>query len=135
MLGVLAIALTRLLGPQDRFKAFSLPYVQDFTDVDVKRWFSESGVWTIRNETLAQMTNLDEPAQIFVPQKLTSDQVYHLSTYISLSDQNAGGGRQFQCPVSEARRTDAPGVYCAQAGKSRRARPHGRRYGIGGRLY
>lgn len=101
LLGILAITLMRLLGPQDRFTAFSLPYVQDFSDLDVKRWFSAAGVWSIRNETLAQTTNLDEPAQIFVPQKLTPEQLYHLSTYISLSDRTRAAGVNFNAQYQD----------------------------------
>lgn len=91
----LAFAVTRLLGPRDRLAAFDLPYVQDFSNVDVKSWLSERGAWSIREEMLAQAANLEQPAQIFVPQRLAANQPYHLSTYLTLARNTQSAGINF----------------------------------------
>ncbi len=89
VLGIIGLGLTRLLGPRERFTAFTLPYVEDFANVDVKRWFLEEGAWAIRNDALVQTSNppaaTGQAAQIFVPQKVTADTPYHLSVYITLA--------------------------------------------------
>jgi hypothetical protein len=96
VLGILAFGLLRLLGPQQRFATFSLPYVEDFSgEVDIKRWFVQDGNWTVRNEALVQTANLDKPANIFVPQKLPAGQAYHLSVYISLVKNTQAAGVNF----------------------------------------
>ena len=92
---VLGFGLMRILGPSERFTTFVLPYTEDFQSVDTKRWFAVSGVWSIRNETLAQITNLDDGAQIFIPKKIADGQFYHLSTYISLSSKTRSAGINF----------------------------------------
>jgi hypothetical protein len=92
---VVGFGLMRILGPADRFTTFVLPYTEDFQSVDTKRWFAESGVWSIRDETLAQITNLDDGAQIFIPKKVADGQFYHLSTYISLSSKTRSAGINF----------------------------------------
>jgi hypothetical protein len=91
----LAFAVTQVLGPRQRFAAFDLPYVQDFSDVDVKPWFSDRGAWSIREEMLAQAANLEQPAQIFVPQRLHANQPYHLSAYLTLAKNTQSAGINF----------------------------------------
>lgn len=92
---VVGFGLMRILGPSERFTTFVLPYTEDFQSVDTKRWFAVSGVWSIRDETLAQITNLDDGAQIFIPKKVEDGQFYHLSTYISLSSKTRSAGINF----------------------------------------
>ena len=100
LVAVLAFGLTRLLGPRQRFAAFTLPAVQDFSGkVDLKRWFTQAGIWSIRKEALVQAANLAKPVQIFIPQKLAADQPYHLSLYITLAKSTQGRGRGLQQPV------------------------------------
>ncbi len=91
----LGFGLLRVLGPSERFTTFELPYTEDFESGDVKQWFAVSGVWSIRNETLAQITDLDERAHIFIPKKVADDQFYHLSTYITLSSKTRSTGINF----------------------------------------
>ena len=92
---VLGYGLLRVLGPSERFSTFELPYTEDFQTTDIKRWFTVSGVWSIRNETLAQITDLDERAHVFVPKTVAEDQFYHLSTYITLSSKTRSTGINF----------------------------------------
>ncbi|MCL6512337.1 MAG: hypothetical protein K6U78_16820, partial [Anaerolineae bacterium] len=91
----MAFAITRILGPRQRLAAFELPYVQDFSDADIKSWFSDRGVWSLREETLAQTANLEQAANIFVPQRLDADQPYHLSVYLTLAKSTRAAGINF----------------------------------------
>lgn len=95
VLGVLALAVTRVLGTRGRFSTFALPYVQDFTDVDVKAWFTSDGVWSLRQGMLAQAANLNKPAYLYVPSKMPDEQPYHLSTYITLAKPTQEAGISF----------------------------------------
>jgi hypothetical protein len=97
---VLAFAVLRILGPSERFSTLTLPYVQDFADVDPKKWFISDGVWSIREEMLAQAANLSTPASIYAPGKIAEEQPYHLSSYITLakSTQQAGVNFNAQYP-------------------------------------
>lgn len=92
---VLALAITRILGPRQSFTAFELPYVQDFSDVDIKSWFSDRGMWALREEMLAQTANLEQPANIFVPYRLDAAQPYHLSVYLTLAKNTRAVGVNF----------------------------------------
>lgn len=92
---VLALAITRLLGPRQRFAAFELPYVQDFSDVDIKPWFSDRGAWVVREKMLMQTANLERPAHIFVPHQLDAEQLYHLSAYLTLAKNTRAAGINF----------------------------------------
>jgi len=99
ILAILGLGLTRLLGPRERFAAFTLPYVQDFANVDIKRWFLEGGTWAIRNEALAQTSNppaaTGRATQIFIPQKIAPGTPYHLSVYVTLSKNSRVVGVNF----------------------------------------
>ena len=67
IVGILFVGIMKLRGQGQSFKAFTLPYIQNFDDVTLRDWLSKSGVWTIRQSTLAQMTGGQDPAQIFQP--------------------------------------------------------------------
>ncbi len=92
---VLAFAITRILGPRQRFATFELPYVQDFNDVNIKSWFNDRGVWSLREGMLAQTANLEQPAHIFAPYRLAADQPYHLSAYLVLAKNTRSAGVNF----------------------------------------
>jgi hypothetical protein len=84
LIALLIYGLMHLFGGPGQFETFSLPYVQNFQAVDVKRWFLQDGVWSIRNEALAQTASLEKPAYLFIPQTVDVDHPYHLSVYMSL---------------------------------------------------
>ena len=94
-LAALAYGLLRVLGPSDSFATFTLPYVQDFTDVDTREWFLGDGIWSIRDEMLVQVANLTKPASIYVPKRVADDQPYHLSTYIVFAKSTEQAGVNF----------------------------------------
>ena len=60
VLAGLYIGLRQLFANGQRLEAYTLPYVENFDDVDPKLWFSENGVWQIRNQALAQIANLNK---------------------------------------------------------------------------
>lgn len=93
--GILAFGLMRVLGPSEGFKAFTLPYIQDFTDVDVRRWYVNEGIWSIRQEMLAQAANLNKPAELYIPYKVTDEQPYHASTYLTFAKSTQQAGLNF----------------------------------------
>jgi hypothetical protein len=95
VLGLLAFAVTRVIGTRGRFSDFSLPYVEDFSEVDVKAWFTSEGVWSLRQGMLAQAANLNKPAYLYVPRKMPAEQPYHLSTYITLAKPTQEAGISF----------------------------------------
>ncbi len=93
--GILAFALTRLLGPSQKFTTIELPYVQDFADLDPKKWFRGDGIWALRNDMLSQNANLNKPAAIYLPGKIAAEQPYHLSTYVTLAKSTQQAGINF----------------------------------------
>ncbi|MFN8442649.1 MAG: hypothetical protein U0175_17880 [Caldilineaceae bacterium] len=95
VLAILYLGMSQLFANGQRLEAYTLPYVQNFDNVDPKLWFSENGVWQIRNQALAQIANLNKPTHLFIPQKLASDQLYHLSTYLTLSKSGDAAGIHF----------------------------------------
>ena len=65
--GVLFGSVQVLLAPRQAFTEYELPYVQNFDDVNLRRWFIHKGVWTIRDQTLAQTIGGDEAGQLHLP--------------------------------------------------------------------
>lgn len=96
---VVLLGLTRLVGPRERFTTLSLPYVQDFREVDIKRWFSQNGLWAIRKEALVQTANpaptSEQAAYLFLPYKIEPDTPYRLSMYITLPKNGRKAGVSF----------------------------------------
>ncbi len=84
-----------LLAPKDKFTTFTLPYEQNFDDVNLRRWFLGDGVWTIRDSALAQTVGGDTSAQVFIPSKLIEDTPYHASVYITLKKDTREAGISF----------------------------------------
>lgn len=93
--GIVAFAMTRLLGPGQKFSTIELPYVQDFSDLDPKKWFLGNGIWALREEMLSQNANLNKPAAIYLPGKITAEQPYHFSTYVTLAKSTQQAGINF----------------------------------------
>ena len=91
----LAYGVLRVLGPKEKFAPLSLPYVQNFADVDPRTWFISDGVWSLRQEMLAQAANLNKPADIYIPGQIAKEQPYHISTYIALSKSTQEAGVNF----------------------------------------
>lgn len=96
----LAYGVLRVLGPKEKFAPLDLPYVQNFSDIDPRTWFVSDGVWSLRQEMLAQAANLNKPADIYIPGQIAKEQPYHLSTYIifAKSTQEAGVNFNAQYP-------------------------------------
>ncbi len=84
-----------LLAPKDKFTTFTLPYEQNFEDVNLRRWFVGDGVWSIRDSALAQTVGGDKPAQAYIPNKLIEDSPYHASVYITLKKDSRAAGISF----------------------------------------
>lgn len=74
---------------------FSMPYVQTFDEGTLAEWRVQSGLWYIRNQVLAQTTNLEKPTQIFIPYLLDVAQSYHLSVYMTLAKNARAVGISF----------------------------------------
>jgi hypothetical protein len=92
---LLFVALQFLLAPKQPVSTYEVPYAQSFDDVNLKRWFLESGVWTIREGTLLQTVGGEDAAQLFVPLKVPEDQPYHASVYITLKKDSKNVGMTF----------------------------------------
>jgi len=95
IVGALFVAVQVLLGPRQAFTEYTLPYVQNFDDVNLRRWFTNKGVWTIRNQTLAQTIGGEEAGQLHLPFKLPADQSYHVSVLITLKKDTRAAGLVF----------------------------------------
>ncbi len=80
---------------------FSMPYVQTFDDGTLTGWRVQSGLWYIRNQALAQTTNLEKPTQIFIPYMLDIAQSYHLSVYMTLAKNARAVGISFNSQNAE----------------------------------
>ncbi|HNM37545.1 MAG TPA: hypothetical protein PKI33_10795, partial [Anaerolineales bacterium] len=65
--GGIFVALQVLVAPDQPVTTYTLPYTQTFDDVNLKRWFSQSGVWTIRTGTLMQTVGGEEAGQMHIP--------------------------------------------------------------------
>ncbi len=92
---VLFATFQLLLAPKQKFTTYTLPYEQNFDDVDLRRWFVGDGVWSIRLAALAQTVGGDTPSQAFVPYKLIEDSPYHASVYITLKKDSRAAGISF----------------------------------------
>jgi hypothetical protein len=94
-MGVATLVFLRWHNGARQLAPFRLPYVQNFKDVHLTGWLAQSGNWSIRNETLVQVANPDKPALIFVPLKLSDEQLYHLSVHITLAATAKAAGINF----------------------------------------
>ena len=84
-----------LLAPKQKFTTFTMPYEQNFDDVNLRQWFIGDGVWSIRDAALAQTVGGDTAAQAFVPFKLVEDTPYHTSVFITLKKDSRAAGISF----------------------------------------
>ncbi|OUC09408.1 hypothetical protein RY27_03010, partial [Litorilinea aerophila] len=114
---VAALAVLYLLGffpGRAGLPAFSLPLVEDFSAADLQRWIVHEGVWTLREDRLVQLANLEGPAQIYLPYEMPAEQPYHLSAYLILGRTTRAAGLNFnaQYPEPWARQHQ---VYIARA--------------------
>jgi hypothetical protein len=98
---VLLGAFQVLLAPKQKFTTFTLPYEQNFDDVNLRRWFVGEGVWSIRNASLTQTVGGDAQAQAFIPYKLIEDASYHASAYITLKKDSRDAGISFNAQYPE----------------------------------
>ncbi len=89
------VALQVFLAPDQPVTTYTLPYSQNFDEVNLKRWFSDSGVWTIRQGTLLQTVGGDEAGQLHIPLKAPEDQPYHASIYITIKKDSKNIGLSF----------------------------------------
>jgi len=95
VLGIIAFGILRVLGPRDKIKPFALPFVEEFTTVDVNTWLTRGGVWNLRQDMLAQLANLEKQAQLYLPYKLAADQPYHISAYVIFGGSTRAAGVNF----------------------------------------
>lgn len=93
--GILGLSIQTLLSPKDKFTTFTLPYEQNFDDVNLRHWFMGDGVWSIREAALAQTVGGEKPAQAYIPNKLIEDTPYHASVYITLKKDSRAAGLSF----------------------------------------
>ncbi|UCG25790.1 MAG: hypothetical protein JSW55_07315, partial [Chloroflexota bacterium] len=97
----LFLAARRFLGSNQSEPAFTYPYVQNFDDVNLRPWYIDGGVWTIRDQALLQTVGGDKAGQIHIPLALQEDQPYHLSTYITLKRDTKAAGVSFNAQLPE----------------------------------
>ncbi|MFZ5878769.1 MAG: hypothetical protein ACOY0R_05320 [Chloroflexota bacterium] len=93
--GLIFVALQVLLSPDQPVTTYTLPYTQNFDEVNLRRWFTNKGVWTIREGKLLQTVGGDEAGQVHIPLKLPEDQAYHASVYITLKKDSKNVGLSF----------------------------------------
>lgn len=89
------VALQVLVAPDQPVTTYTLPYTQTFDEVNLKRWFSQSGVWTIRTGTLMQTVGGEEAGQMHIPLKVPEDAPYHASIFITLKKDTKQAGLSF----------------------------------------
>jgi hypothetical protein len=94
-------ALQVLVAPDQPVTTYTLPYVQTFDDVNLKRWYSDSGVWTIRTGTLMQTVGGEEAGQLHIPLKVPEDSPYHASVFITLKKDTKQAGLSFNAQYPE----------------------------------
>jgi hypothetical protein len=88
-------ALQILVAPKQPVTTYTLPYTQTFDDVNLKRWFSASGVWTLRTGTIQQTVGGEEAGQMHIPLKVPEDTPYHASVFITLKKDTREAGLSF----------------------------------------
>ena len=93
--GILLVSVQVLLSPKEKFSTYTLPYEQNFDDVNLRRWFLGNGVWGIRDSALAQTVGGETAAQVYIPNKLIEDTPYHASVYITLKKDSRAAGLSF----------------------------------------
>lgn len=95
----MAVAIFAMLqifvAPDQPVTTYTLPYTQTFDEVNLKRWFSQSGVWTIRTGTLMQSVGGEEAGQMHIPLKVPEDAPYHASAFITLKKDTRQAGLSF----------------------------------------
>lgn len=95
VLGIIAFGILRVLGPRDKIKPFTLPFVEEFTTVELTTWLTRGGVWNLRQDMLAQLANLEKQAQLYLPYKMAADQPYHISAYVIFGGSTRAAGVNF----------------------------------------
>ncbi|MFN8382306.1 MAG: hypothetical protein U0V02_10220 [Anaerolineales bacterium] len=98
---LLFVAIQLVLGPDEPVTTYTLPYTQNFDDVNLRRWYTANGVWTIRDGTLAQTVGGEELDQLHIPLKLPEDVPYHISTFITLKKGTKAAGLVFNSQYPE----------------------------------
>jgi len=98
--GIFLVA-RRFLGPDQPVATYTLPYVQNFDDVNLRSWYINDGVWTIRDQALLQTVGGEKPGQIHIPLTLPEDQPYHLSAYVTLKRDTKAAGISFNAQFPE----------------------------------
>ncbi|MBK6646226.1 MAG: hypothetical protein IPG44_10860 [Anaerolineales bacterium] len=93
--GVLFAALQILVAPDQPVTTYTLPYTQTFDDVNLKRWFSQSVVLTIRWGPLMLTVGGEEAGQLHIPLKVPEDAPYHASVFITLKKDTRQAGLSF----------------------------------------
>jgi len=93
--GGIFVALQVLVAPDQPVTTYTLPYTQTFDEVNLKRWFSKTGVWTIRTGTLMQTVGGEEAGQMHIPLKVPEDASYHASVFITLKKDTKQAGLSF----------------------------------------
>lgn len=93
--GLLYGAFKTVLAPKETFTDYTLPYVQNFDEVNLRRWFKHEGVWTVRQGTLAQTVGGEHAAHLHVPYRLLADKPYHASVYVTLKKDTRAAGISF----------------------------------------
>ncbi|HNA55392.1 MAG TPA: hypothetical protein PLM13_13705 [Anaerolineales bacterium] len=88
-------ALQTLLAPEQPVTTYTVPYTQEFDEVNLKRWFSDAGVWTIRESTLLQTVGGEDAGQLHIPLTVPEDQPYHASVFITLKKDSKNVGLSF----------------------------------------
>ncbi len=94
-------ALQILVAPDQPVTTYTMPYTQTFDDVNLKRWFSQSGVWTIRTGTLMQTVGGEEAGQMHIPLKTPEDTPYHASVFVTLKKDTRQAGLSFNSQYPE----------------------------------
>lgn len=95
VLAIVAFGILRVLGARDKIATLTLPFVEEFTTVDLSKWLTREGVWVLRQDSLAQLANLEKPAQLYLPAKIAADQPYHVSTYVIFGGSTRAAGVNF----------------------------------------
>jgi hypothetical protein len=104
MLGLVAgifLVVRRSRSSDQPVATFTFPYVQNFDDVNLRPWYINGGVWTIRDQALLQTVGGEKPAQIHLPLTLPEDQPYHMSAYVTLKRDTKAAGISFNAQYPE----------------------------------
>lgn len=107
-LAVIALILLNLglyfqLGAQSIQPRFEIPYYEDFSTFSINDYQAFGGNWTIRDESLVQLSTSGYDLMTFVPIGIEASQPYFVETTLRFLGGSMGGGLIFNAQQTTSR--------------------------------